>query len=76
MQRMKRVLPRWQELAIFAVLAMVCAGIVSLCEVTQHDVWMAVLTVPLFITAAVMGLRRSPQWQPVDSSPSVESETI
>ena len=70
MNGMKRLLPGRKELAVFAMLAVVFAVIVSLCEVSQHDVWLAVLTVPLFIFAAVLGLRRSPQWQ------TVEEETV
>ncbi len=60
---MKRLLPSRMELAVFSVLAVVFATIVSLGQAAQHDLWLAGLAAPLFIFAAVLGLRRSPQWQ-------------
>jgi hypothetical protein len=62
---MKRLLPGRKELAVFAVLAVAMAVAVSCFQVSQHDLWFAALAAPLFIFAAVLGLRRSPQWQMV-----------
>ena len=48
---------------MFGVLAVLLSVIVSLFQVTQHDLLLAGFAAPLFIFAAVLGLRRSPQWQ-------------
>ena len=77
---MKRLLPSRTELAFFAALAIVAAGVIeSLIAggTIQRDLMMAGLALPVFVTAAVMGLRRSPQWAPVeeeaDESEATES---
>ncbi len=67
MRSLKRLLPGWVELAVFAGIAMIFAGLVSRFEVARHDVWAAAFTIPLFIVAACLGLRRSPAWQPIES---------
>ena len=56
---MKRLLPSRTELAILATLAVLCAAIAGMGET---DLGLSMTAVPLFIFAAVMGLRRSPQW--------------
>jgi hypothetical protein len=61
---MKRVIPGRKELALFALLAVALAIVVSLFQVSQHDLLLATLAAPLFVFCAVLGLRRSPQWQP------------
>ena len=63
---MKRFLPGRNETVVFAVVAIVLALVVSQFSVEQHDTGLALFTAPLFIFAAVLGLRRSPQWQTQD----------
>jgi uncharacterized membrane protein YbaN (DUF454 family) len=58
---MKRLLPSRTELAIFGCLAVLCTGIVGINKIPQ-DLMLPLLSIPVFIFAAVMGLRRSPQW--------------
>lgn len=53
---MKRLLPGKTEVAILLALAVVAAGIVALTSVP--DLALAAMSIPLFITAALMGLRR------------------
>jgi hypothetical protein len=57
---MKRLLPDWTELAIFAALAVVCAGVVSLAS--ARDLGLSLVSIPLFIACSIMGMRRSGQW--------------
>jgi hypothetical protein len=58
---MKSLLPGRTELAILGTLAVLCAGIVGT-EMIPHDLMLAMLAMPIFVIAAMMGLRRSPQW--------------
>ncbi len=58
---MKKVLPSRTELAIFGALAVICMGIMGE-GVIPHDLMFPLLSMPVFVFAAVMGLRRSPQW--------------
>jgi hypothetical protein len=60
--RMRRLLPSRVELAIFATLAVLCTAFVSLLNANTHDLGFAALAGPVFLVAAVMGLRRSPTW--------------
>ena len=62
---MKRLLPSRTELAFFAALAIVAAGVIEgliAGGTLPRDLMMAGLALPVFVVAAVMGLRRSPQW--------------
>ncbi len=70
---MNRLLPGRIEIAIFATLAIGFAVVVSLSQAANRDLLTAGMCVPLFIVAAVLGLRRSPQWQPV-SEPIASTE--
>jgi hypothetical protein len=74
---MKRLLPGRKELAMFGVLAVLLSCVVSLFQVTQHDLLLAGFAAPLFIFAAVLGLRRSPQWQsvPVTAESAMDEAT-
>jgi hypothetical protein len=72
---MKRLIPGRKELALFAVLAIVLSSVVSLFQVSQHDLWLAALAMPMFVFAAVLGLRRSPQWQPLPEEVAAVVET-
>ncbi len=65
---MKQLLPDRVELSILAVMALLCAGVVS--EGVNPDYLLAVLAIPLFITSAVMGLRRN--WRLTEAPESVE----
>ena len=59
---MRRLLPSFVEIAIFAVLALICTGVVAKFQNNVHDLSMAALAGPIFLVAACMGLRRSPVW--------------
>ena len=50
-------------MAMFAVVALACAGAAVLSGV--HDLAMAVFALPIFVVAAVMGMRRSGQWEAI-----------
>ena len=63
---MRRLLPSRVELAIFATLAVVCAGVVGTIQPGKTDLGFAFFAAPIFLFAAVMGLRRSPTWQIVE----------
>jgi hypothetical protein len=60
---MRRLLPSRTEIAIFATLAILCAALVGAFQPTTSDLRFAALACPVFLIAAVMGLRRSPAWQ-------------
>ena len=64
---MRRLLPSRIELLIFAALAVLCAGVVSVFKVNAHDLGLAAMGGPIFLVAAVMGLRRSPVWTADDA---------
>ena len=73
---MKRLLPSRTELAFFAALAIVVAGVIEgIIEggTVPRDLMMAGLALPVFVIAAVMGLRRSPQWAPVEETEEPET---
>ena len=70
--RMRHLLPSGVEFMIFAALAVLCAGIVSVFQVNVHDLGLAALGGPIFLVAAVMGLRRSPVWQVDEADDDVE----
>lgn len=60
--RMRRLLPSRVELAIFAVLALIAAASVTFFQPGKHDLGFAGFAGPIFLFAAVLGLRRSPVW--------------
>ena len=64
--RMRRLLPSRVEVAIFATLAILCAALVGAFTPRTSDLRFAALACPVFLIAAVMGLRRSPTWQVAD----------
>ena len=53
---MRHLLPRRKELGIFAVIAVLCAAIVL--RSGAHDLGLSLLSIPIFISAAMMGMRR------------------
>ena len=69
---MRRLLPSRVEFAIFATLALLCAAIVGLFHPNTTDLGFAALAGPIFLIAAVMGLRRSPAWTMVPSEEADE----
>jgi hypothetical protein len=58
---MRSLLPSRTELAIFGAIAVLCTGIIGAGSI-PHDLMLPLLSIPVFVVAAVMGLRRSPQW--------------
>jgi hypothetical protein len=58
---MRRLLPNSTEVMIFAVLALLCAVVVDR-RLAEPDLMLAGLAAPVFLMAAVMGLRRSATW--------------
>ena len=69
---MRRLLPSRTEIAIFATLAVLCAALVGAFQPTTSDLRFAALACPVFLIAAVMGLRRSPAWTVVEDEDAVE----
>jgi hypothetical protein len=59
---MRRLLPSRVEIAIFAVLALICAALLAHFQPSTHDLGFAAMAGPVFLFAACMGLRRSPAW--------------
>jgi hypothetical protein len=59
---MRRLLPSRVEFAIFAVLALIAAACVGQFHASATDLGFAGFAGPIFLFAAVMGLRRSPAW--------------
>jgi hypothetical protein len=54
---MKHLIPGTTEVMVFFAMAVLCTGIVA--AAPKLDVALAFLSVPLFITCAVMGLHRN-----------------
>jgi hypothetical protein len=54
---MRKMLPGFNEVGIFAVMALVCAAVAHV--MPAPEVGMAVFSIPVFITAAVIGLWKS-----------------
>lgn len=69
---MKRLIPDRVEVAIFATVAILGAAIVSL--TTAQDIGLSVMSVPIFIAAALMGMRRSGQLRGQIVQPPSQSE--
>ena len=53
----KKLLPGRTEVIIFLAAALICAGIVQYSQAV--DVGMSLLSIPVFICAALMGMHRS-----------------
>ena len=65
---MKRLLPDRTQLAIFAALAVVCAGVVS--STSARDIGLSLMSIPLFVACAILGMRRSGQWGDLGKTPT------
>ena len=61
---MRRHLPGRVELAVFAIIAMISAIIVTQFE--SHDAGLAVFTFPIFLFSAILGLWKSGRLRSVD----------
>ncbi len=59
---MRRLLPRFHEMVLFALAAIIAALVVVQVHPDSHDLAIASAAFPLFLMAALMGLRRSPAW--------------
>ena len=57
---MKRLLPTGPEVAVFALLAVLCAVVAAMTRAA--DLAMAFFAIPIFVVGAWMGMRRSGQW--------------
>ena len=69
---MKHLLPGKVELAILLTLAAISTCIVA--AAPKHDLGLAGAAIPLFIFAAVMGLRRN--WELADAEEAGESSDV
>jgi len=69
---MRRLLPSRIELTIFATAAILCSAFVHAFQPSTSDLRFAALACPIFLSAAVMGLRKSPTWTGV--SPADEAD--
>ena len=56
---MKHLLPTVPTVVLFALIALVCAGIASL---STRDEILVVFALPIFAVAAWLGMRHSGQW--------------
>ena len=72
---MNRFIPRRHELILFATLAIFFAIIVSLLKARSTDLGMAAFAFPMFLVAAVLGLRRSPAWN-IDTSEESDDDDV
>lgn len=66
---MMRFLPGRFELAMFAVLALICASIVA--SIGSHDAGLSIAAFPIFIFAAIMGLWKSGRLRAPDESADI-----
>jgi hypothetical protein len=67
---MKKVIPGRVELSVLFVLAMICTAVVACCSAV--DVAMAGMSVPLFLTGALLGLRKNAKLQALRVPVAVE----
>jgi hypothetical protein len=56
---MRQLIPSSREILIFAVTALVGAFAVTTLRSSAHDLGLSVVAMPVFVFAAVMGLRRN-----------------
>ena len=70
---MRRLLPSRVELAIFAAVAIVSADFVHAFQPSTSDLRFAALACPIFLVAAVMGLRKSPTWTGISTDEADEA---
>lgn len=68
---MRHLLPCQAEVAIFATMAILCAAIADVGQ--APDLGLSLLSIPIFISAAVMGLCR--HWQLTDICEKARQES-
>jgi uncharacterized membrane protein YoaK (UPF0700 family) len=61
---MRRYLPGRFELLMFAILALICGAIVS--RISSLDAGLSILTFPIFLFAAILGLLKSDRFRSAD----------
>ena len=61
---MKHYLPGRVEIMLFAILSVICAAVVGSFE--SHDAGLSLLSFPVFIFAAILGLWKSGRLRGVD----------
>jgi hypothetical protein len=71
---MKRLLPTGPEVAVFALLAVLCAAVASITRAA--DLAMALFAIPIFVVGAWMGMRRSGQWFAIGKPVEVKVEAV
>jgi hypothetical protein len=69
--QMKRLLPGLEEFAILLTLSVLFAAISW--TMSKPDLALSVLSIPLFITSAIMGMRRCPRYASVTQTVVVET---
>lgn len=62
---MRQFIPSSRELLIFALISIALAAGVSTLQSSEHDLGLSFLAMPLFVFAAVMGLRKN--WARTDA---------
>lgn len=68
---MRRLLPDRVELAVFAVLALICATIVL--QTGIRDLGLSLMSIPVFVVSAIMGMKRSGQWDHIQQKPVAQT---
>lgn len=71
---MRRFIPHLHELALFALLAIVFSTIVHVFVPQGTDLSLAAFGAPMFLVAAVLGLRRSPLWTGAQVAEDADSD--
>jgi hypothetical protein len=56
---MRQNFPSSRQILIFAIISITLAVVVSTLSSAQHDLGLSFLAMPLFVFAAVMGLRKN-----------------
>ena len=69
---MKHLLPGRVELMIFLTVAILATGFVS--AAPKHDLGLAAAAIPVFIAAAVMGLRKN--WALMDAAEAATAQAV
>jgi len=71
---MRRLIPSTQELAVFVVLALICATVAT--QAHAMDLAMATMAMPIFIACSILGMRRRLALRRVVVSADVETPLL
>lgn len=71
---MRRLIPSTQELAVFFVLALICAAVAT--QAHALDLAMAALAMPIFIACSILGMRRRLTLSRVEETAEVASTIL